>query len=126
MPRGRGGKIEWRDVVCPAAFPDAFATSGVGLVGEQITGLAIEYVAELLESSEPDRFCPTRLQYRKVLRSDADLFGDRIESDFAFGQHHIEIYDNRHDFRSLNNEILFFAQLATDIHDPGEENDNST
>lgn len=47
---------------------------------EQISGLATEHLAELLERAGPNGPRPARLQHREVLRSDADVIGALVQS----------------------------------------------
>src|ERR1044072_1558683 len=63
---------------------------------EQIAGLALEHLAELLECAEPNGLRPAGLQHRKILRGDADAVGELVQSHLAAREHHIHVHYDRH------------------------------
>src|SRR5215510_14732149 len=63
---------------------------------ENITGLTLQNLADLLERFEAHSFHFARFEQRHVLLGDADALGELLRAHIALRQHDIEIDDDRH------------------------------
>jgi hypothetical protein len=88
MPAFRGSNLDF------VGF--RFGLSGRLLVGEQVARLAVENFAKSLERAEADGSGPAGLEHREILRGDAHLLSERVESHFAAREHDVQIDDNGH------------------------------
>lgn len=63
---------------------------------EDVSGLAVECLADGVQRGEADGFGTSVLQNGHVGGSDANLFGELADANLAFGHHDVEIDANRH------------------------------
>jgi hypothetical protein len=82
---------------------------------ENVTGLTLQHLANLLERFEAYPLYFTRFEWGHVLLCDADAFGELLGAHLALRQHDIEIDDDGH---AASHDL---AVVVSDL-DPNPEN----
>src|SRR5262249_14414399 len=63
---------------------------------EDVAGLALQNIADLIERFETHALHLTRFQKRHVLLGDTNALGEVLRTHLAFRQHHVEVDDDGH------------------------------
>ncbi len=67
---------------------------------QQISGLTVEKLAQLLKCAEPDGFGFAGLENGKILGGDPHAFRQGIQAHLPAGEHDVQVYNDWHGFAS--------------------------